>query len=223
MRVHSGGIGLPVEDRFLDIRKGRARLAAGLEEERRPAPETVAEVGAVIDAHGDHEVRFAQDGFGERAPPVAADGEAPRQEVLAHAGRHDVRKVDRAGRGDVDVGAIAQGMAQAPLRRQAAKDVAGADEQHALHRSRSQPTDTRSRRVTNSSAAVGWMPIVASNCALVAPSFTAMAMPWISSPASGPSMCAPTTRWLAASTTSFMKTRSWFAPMVCLSERKAVL
>src|SRR6185312_5758112 len=32
-----------------------------------------------------------------------------------------------------------------------------------------------SRSVTNSSAAVGWMPMVASNCALVAPSFTAIA------------------------------------------------
>src|SRR5205085_4054571 len=45
-----------------------------------------------------------------------------------------------------------------------------------------------SRIVTNSSATVGWMPIVASNCALVAPSFTAMAMPWITSPASRPIM-----------------------------------
>jgi len=51
-----------------------------------------------------------------------------------------------------------------------------------------------SRMVTNSSAAVGWMPMVASNCALVAPSFTAMAIPWMISPASDPIMCAPTTR-----------------------------
>src|SRR5215210_7008466 len=58
-----------------------------------------------------------------------------------------------------------------------------------------------SRMVTNSSAAVGWMPMVASNCALVAPTFTAIAMPWMISPASGPIMCAPTTRWLARSTT----------------------
>ena len=43
------------------------------------------------------------------------------------------------------------------------------------------------------------------------------------SPASGPIMWAPTTRWLAVSTTSFMKMRSWFAPSVCLSERNAVL
>src|SRR5580765_7297049 len=223
MRVHRGGIGLPVEDRFLDIGKRLARLAAGLEEKRRSARETAADIGAVVDAHGDHEVRFAQDGFGERAPPVAADVEAARQEVLAHAGRHAVRKVDRAGRGHLDVGAIVQGMAQAPLRRQAAKDVAGADEQHALHRGRFQPTDTRSRRVTNSSAAVGWMPIVASNCALVAPSFTAIAIPWITSPASSPIMCAPTTRWLARSTTSFMNTRSFFSVTVSFSGRKYVL
>ncbi len=65
--------------------------------------------------------------------------------------------------------------------------------------------------------------MVASNCALVAPSFTAMAMPWMTSPASGPSMCAPTTRWLAASTTSFMKIFSLRSPMLCLSERNAVL
>ena len=67
------------------------------------------------------------------------------------------------------------------------------------------------------------MPTVASNCALVAPSFTAMATPWMISPASGPIMCAPTTRWLAASTTSFMKIRSSLLPIVCFSERNAVL
>lgn len=33
------------------------------------------------------------------------------------------------------------------------------------------------RSVTNSSAAVGWIPIVASNCALVAPQFIAIANP----------------------------------------------
>src|SRR5688572_30829120 len=80
-----------------------------------------------------------------------------------------------------------------------------------------------SRRVTNSSATVGWMPMVASNCALVAPSLTAMATPWITSPASGPIMCAPTTRWLERSTTSFMKVRSFFSVMVSLSARKEAL
>ena len=80
-----------------------------------------------------------------------------------------------------------------------------------------------SRIVTKSSAAVVWMPIVASNCALVAPSFTAIATPWMISPASGPIMCAPTTRWLAASTTSFMKIFSSLAPSVCLSARYEAL
>lgn len=51
-----------------------------------------------------------------------------------------------------------------------------------------------SRRVTNSSAAVGCMPMVASNCALVSPALTATAMPWMISGASAPTMCAPTTR-----------------------------
>lgn len=45
-----------------------------------------------------------------------------------------------------------------------------------------------SRIVTNSSAAVGWIPIVASNCALVAPHCSATAKPWIISPASVPIM-----------------------------------
>jgi hypothetical protein len=44
------------------------------------------------------------------------------------------------------------------------------------------------RMVTNSSAAVGWMPIVASNCALVAPQLSATASPWMISPASGPTI-----------------------------------
>src|SRR5262249_16962265 len=63
------------------------------------------------------------------------------------------------------------------------------------------------RMVTNSSPAVGWMPTVASNRALVAPAFTATASPWISSAASSPTMCTPTTRSVAASTMSFMKVR----------------
>ena len=44
------------------------------------------------------------------------------------------------------------------------------------------------RMVTNSSAAVGWMPIVASNCALVAPQLSATASPCMISPASGPTI-----------------------------------
>src|SRR5205814_7500560 len=80
-----------------------------------------------------------------------------------------------------------------------------------------------SRRVTNSSAAVGWMPMVASNCALVAPSFTAIATPWMISPASAPIMCAPTTRWLLRSTTSFMKVRSFLPVSVSFSARNEAL
>src|SRR5262249_30674622 len=53
-------------------------------------------------------------------------------------------------------------------------------------RSRTQAAGTFSRIVTNSSAAVGWMPIVASNCALVAPHTRATAIPWMISPAWSP-------------------------------------
>jgi len=67
------------------------------------------------------------------------------------------------------------------------------------------------------------MPIVASNCALVAPSFTAMAIPWMVSPAIGPEHVGADHPLAAASTTSFMKIFSSLAPMVCLSERNAVL
>src|SRR3546814_9687499 len=45
-----------------------------------------------------------------------------------------------------------------------------------------------SRMVTNSSAAVGWMPTVASKTCLVAPAFKATAMPWMISGASRPTM-----------------------------------
>ena len=76
---------------------------------------------------------------------------------------------------------------------------------------------TGSRIVTNSSAAVGWMPIVASNTALVAPAFIATAKPCTTSPASGPTMCSPTTRSLAVSTTSFMRVRSALPLRVCFS------
>ena len=69
--------------------------------------------------------------------------------------------------------------------------------------------------VTNSSAAVGWMPMVASNWALVAPIFTAMPMPWMISPASGPTMWAPSTRSDFGSTISFIMVFSARPVMVC--------
>ncbi len=52
------------------------------------------------------------------------------------------------------------------------------------------------------------MPIVSSNCAFVAPARIAIAIPWMISPASRPTMCAPTTRWLSRATTSFISVRS---------------
>src|SRR5262245_27798777 len=79
------------------------------------------------------------------------------------------------------------------------------------------------RMVTNSSPAVGWMPTVASNCALVAPAFTPTAKPWISSAASSPTMCTPTTRSVAASTISFMKVRCWRPDTVYFIGRNAAV
>jgi hypothetical protein len=76
---------------------------------------------------------------------------------------------------------------------------------------------TGSRMVTNSSAAVGWMPMVLSNTALVAPAFMATAKPCTISPASAPTMCRPTTRSLALSTISFISVRSLLPESVCLS------
>ena len=52
---------------------------------------------------------------------------------------------------------------------------------------------------------------------------TAMPMPWMISGASTPTMCAPTTRWLAWSTTSFTSVRSSRPDSVCFSGRKSVL
>jgi len=46
---------------------------------------------------------------------------------------------------------------------------------------------------TSSSAMVGWIATVASNCALVSPALTATAAPWRISGASGPIMWMPTT------------------------------
>src|SRR5215472_6686783 len=79
------------------------------------------------------------------------------------------------------------------------------------------------RMVTNSSAAVGWIATASSNCCLVAPNFTAMAMAWMISGASGPSIWAPSTRWLARSTTSFIRVRSCRPERVCFMGRKFAL
>ncbi len=59
--------------------------------------------------------------------------------------------------------------------------------------------------------------MVLSNTALVAPAFMATAKPCTISPASAPTMCRPTTRSLAVSTTSFMSVRSVLPESVCLS------
>src|SRR5216684_3118247 len=64
---------------------------------------------------------------------------------------------------------------------------------------------------------------MASNWALVAPAFTATARPWISSAASSPTMCTPTTLSVAASTISFMKVRWWRPDTVYFIGRKAAV
>ena len=78
------------------------------------------------------------------------------------------------------------------------------------------------RRVTNSSALVGWMPMVWSNCALVAPQRRATAKPYIISPASSPTMCRPTTRSLASSTISLTSVRVAAPLRVWRSGRKSL-
>ncbi|GAB4203677.1 MAG: hypothetical protein OHK0013_18020 [Sandaracinaceae bacterium] len=79
------------------------------------------------------------------------------------------------------------------------------------------------RIVTSSSAAVGWIPIVVSSCALVAPHRSATAKPCTISPASAPATCTPSTRSVSASTTSFMKQRSSEPVNVCFIGLKSVL
>ena len=56
-------------------------------------------------------------------------------------------------------------------------------------------TRVRVRIVTNSSAEVGWMPMVRSKSALVAPATIATSTACIISGASSPRMCTPSTRW----------------------------
>jgi hypothetical protein len=97
--------------------------------------------------------------------------------------------------------------------------------------------------VTNSSADVGWMPIVTSKSCFVKPALTAIAMPchkactfrswvknetemaskdvrnhatWIISGASSPHMCTPTTLFVVAQTIIFMNTRSGSPERVAL-------
>nr|GME11858.1 bile acid:sodium symporter [Ipomoea batatas] len=60
------------------------------------------------------------------------------------------------------------------------------------------------RIVTNSSAAEGCMPTLESNCAFVAPHFSATAMPCRRIGASGPHIDAPITLSVSLSTTSFI-------------------
>src|SRR5215813_6625190 len=103
----------------------------------------------------------------------------------------------------------------------AAETLAGKRRAHSAARRVGAGSTRAVRMVTNSSPAVGWMPTVASNCALVAPAFTATARPWISSAASSPTMCTPTTLSVAASTISFMKVRCCRPETVYFIGRKA--
>ena len=64
--------------------------------------------------------------------------------------------------------------------------------------------------------------MVLSNTALVAPAFIATANPCTISPASAPTMCRPTTRSVASSTTSFMSVRSLLPLKVCRNARNSL-
>src|SRR5687768_17877584 len=98
--------------------------------------EAAAHVRLVIQAHGDHEMRVAQDRFGERAALVPAYVVALLEQVVAHVGAHDVGEVDRAGRRHVDPGTLAERVAQRVLGGQAPEDVSGANEKYAPHATR---------------------------------------------------------------------------------------
>src|SRR5688572_30734598 len=212
------GIGAVVEHGLLDVGQRIGKLAAGFEKEDASSAEALLNVAAVVGAHRNHQMGFLQQLRRQGASLMPADIETLGEQVVAYVGPYDVREVDGAGGRNMEVAARLQGVPQRVLGGEAAEDVAGADEQHPAAQAR-----TLSRKVTNSSAAVGWMPMVASNCALVAPSFTAMATPWMISPASGPIMCAPTTAWVAWSTTSFMKVRSALSVRLSFSARNEVL
>ncbi|MDT4867023.1 hypothetical protein FQZ97_1019130 [compost metagenome] len=62
--------------------------------------------------------------------------------------------------------------------------------------------------------------MVSSKMRLVAPALSATARPWTISPASGPTMWQPRTRSVSASTTSFIRVRSWFSVSVSFMGRK---
>ena len=79
------------------------------------------------------------------------------------------------------------------------------------------------RMVTSSSAAVGCTAMVASKSALVARIRTAIPINWIISPASGPTIWAPTTRSVRPSTTSFMNVRVSRPDSVAFIGRNMVL
>lgn len=83
------------------------------------------------------------------------------------------------------------------------------------------PHRTASRMVTNSSAAVGWMPMVASKSAFVAPALIATLKPCTISPASGPHMWAATTLSSSRFTRSFISVRSPRPESVCFMGLKA--
>ncbi|CFW14270.1 Uncharacterised protein [Bordetella pertussis] len=62
--------------------------------------------------------------------------------------------------------------------------------------------------------------MVSSKTCLVAPALRATASPWTISPASGPTMWQPSTFWLSASTTSFIRVFSWLWVRVSFMGRK---
>jgi hypothetical protein len=133
VRVHRGRVGAVVEHHFLDVRQSLAGTAARLEEHRRAISEPLEHEALVIGAHGDHGFRAAQELLGQRAPAVQSHVEAFAQQVVAHVRPHDVRIVLGAGRRDDDAAIRAELAAQRIFRRQAAEDVAGANEEDDSH------------------------------------------------------------------------------------------
>src|SRR5512147_1717515 len=64
---------------------------------------------------------------------MATHVEPSGEKIISDRRRYDVRKIFGAGGSDHDIALGSQDLTQRVLRRQAAKDIAGADEQDATH------------------------------------------------------------------------------------------
>lgn len=82
----------------------------------------------MLRAHRDHWTWLLEKLGCQSPPAMAAHVESPDEKIVSDQWTHHVRKIFRASRSDQDVSPNPQDTAQRVLRREAAKDVAGADE-----------------------------------------------------------------------------------------------